>query len=128
MLKRHRIAPVLLLALAATGCGEQKNTAAEAQPGTGMNAQAKTDPSNPYLPDETAMHDKMMAAKGTNAGETWTRKMIEHHRGALAMSETALKESQDPMVRQMAQKTIAVQTKDIADLQKVLTEKGTPSQ
>ena len=54
--------------------------------------------------------------------------MIEHHKGALTMSEVALKETDDAMVRQMAQKTIDMQTKEIADLQKMLTDKGKAAQ
>src|SRR5262245_65248060 len=44
---------------------------------------------------EMAMHEKMMKAKGANASETWVRKMIEHHRGAIAMSQIVLRESPD---------------------------------
>jgi uncharacterized protein (DUF305 family) len=126
--KRHLLAPALLLTLTAPACAEQKDNQAQAQPSTGVNAQAKADPANPYMPAEMAMHDKMMAAKGADDGETWTRKMIEHHRGALTMSQIALKESDDPMVRQMAQKTIDMQTKDIAELNKMLTDKGLAAQ
>lgn len=127
-MKRHLLAPALLLTLTAPACAEQKDNQAQAQPSTGVNAQAKADPANPYMPAEMAMHDKMMAAKGADDGETWTRKMIEHHRGALTMSQIALKESDDPMVRQMAQKTIDMQTKDIAQLNKMLTDKGLAAQ
>ena len=127
-MKRHLLASALLLTLTAPACAEQKDNQAQAQPSTGVNAQAKADPANPYMPAEMAMHDKMMAAKGADDGETWTRKMIEHHRGALTMSQIALKESDDPMVRQMAQKTIDMQTKDIAELNKMLTDKGLAAQ
>lgn len=127
-MKRHLLAPALLLTLTAPACAEQKDNQAQAQPSTGVNAQAKADPANLYMPAEMAMHDKMMAAKGADDGETWTRKMIEHHRGALTMSQIALKESDDPMVRQMAQKTIDMQTKDIAELNKMLTDKGLAAQ
>lgn len=127
-MKRHLLAPALLMTLTAPACAEQKDNQAPAQPSTGVNARAKADPANPYMPAEMAMHDKMMAAKGTNVGETWTRKMIEHHRGALAMSQIVLKESDDPMVRQMAQKTIDMQTKDIAELNKMLADKGLAAQ
>ena len=41
---------------------------------------------NPYPPVEMRMHDRMMGAVGANADETWVRKMIEHHRGAIEMS------------------------------------------
>lgn len=127
-MKRHLLAPALLLTLTASACAERQDSTAQAQPSTGMNMRAEVDPTNPYMPAEMAMHDKMMAAKGSNDGETWTRKMIEHHRGALSMSQVALKESDDPMVRQMAQKTIDMQTKDIADLNKMLTDNGKPAQ
>jgi uncharacterized protein (DUF305 family) len=127
-MKRHVLVPALLLTLTAPACAEQKDNSAQTQPSTEMNTQAKADPSNPYMPAEMAMQDKMMTAKGANDGETWTRKMIEHHRGALSMSQIALKESDDPMVRQMAQKAIDMQTKDIAELNKMLTEKGLAAQ
>ena len=93
-----------------------------------MKSEMKADPSNPYMASEMEMHDKMMAAKGANAAEIWTRKMIEHHKGALTMSQVALKETDDAMVRQMAQKTIDMQTQDIAELQKWLTDKGNARQ
>ena len=56
------------------------------------------------------------------------RKMIEHHKGALTMSEVALKETDDAMVRKMAKATIDMQTKDITELQKWLTDRGSAKQ
>lgn len=123
-MKKQTILPALLLALTASACAEPKEASAQAENETGMKAAAKADPSNPYMSAEMAMHDKMMAAKGTDAAETWTRKMIEHHRGALSMSQVALNEADDSMVKQMAQKTIDMQTKDIAELNKWLTDNG----
>ena len=85
-------------------------------------------PSNLYLVSEKGMRDKMMAAIGADAGETSNRNMIEHHKGSLTVSQVVLQETEDAMVRQMAQKTIDMQTKDIADLQKLLTDKGKAAQ
>ena len=79
---------------------------------------------NPYGPAEMDMHQKMMAAKGADAGETWIRKMIEHHRGAIAMSQIVLRESPDAKTRQMAQKSIAEQNKSIGELQAMLRSMG----
>ena len=128
----------LLAVLTASACGEQQDGVVQAPTEDGMKSEVgtetamrsdmKTDPSNPYLASEMDMHDKMMAAKGKDAAETWTRKMIEHHKGALTMSEVALKETDDAIVRKMAQKTIDMQTKDIAELQKWLTDKGSARQ
>lgn len=128
MKKQMALSALVLMIMTSAACSEQKNGEAQAQTETPMKAKAKADPSNPFMPAEMAMHDKMMAANGADAAETWTRKMIEHHRGALSMSEIALKETQDPTVRQMAQKTIDMQTKDIAELNKMLTDKGKSAQ
>ncbi|OYX46296.1 MAG: DUF305 domain-containing protein, partial [Sphingomonas sp. 32-66-10] len=53
----------------------------------GMNHDNMPGMNTPFMPAEMAMHEKMMKAKGANASETWVRKMIEHHRGAIAMSQ-----------------------------------------
>lgn len=73
-----------------------------------------------FRPSMMKMHEAMMAAKGADAAETWARKMIEHHRGAIEMSNTVLANGATGKVREMAQKTIREQTKDIADLEKLL--------
>lgn len=70
----------------------------------------------PFSAAEDKMHEAMMAATGADAGETWARKMIPHHQGALDMSQVALRESQDAGIRRMAQKTIEMQTADIGEL------------
>ncbi|HEY5721685.1 MAG TPA: DUF305 domain-containing protein [Allosphingosinicella sp.] len=69
---------------------------------------------------ESQMHDRMMAAKGADAGETWMRKMIEHHRGAIALSEVAVADGKDSAVREKARKMIADQRKEIAELEAML--------
>lgn len=137
-MKKQLALASLVVVLAASACSQQQDGAAQGPTETGMKGEAsadtamksemKTDTANPYMASETDMHDKMMAAKGADAAETWTRKMIEHHKGALSMSEVALKETDDAMVRDMAQKTIDMQTKEIAELQKMLTDKGKAAQ
>jgi|TARA_R110000868_G_scaffold220473_2_gene471711 uncharacterized protein (DUF305 family) len=82
------------------------------------------DPGNPYGPAEMNMHQKMMAAKAGDASEIWTRKMIEHHRGAVAMSQIALKQAKNAETRQMASMTITKQQKEIAELQGWLKKNG----
>lgn len=83
---------------------------------------------NPYGPSEMRMHEKMMAAQGADAGETWIRKMIEHHRGAVEMSQVALRSTQDAEVRREAQKTVASQNREIAALNAMLRKMGKPAQ
>ena len=79
---------------------------------------------NPYGQAEMDMHQKMMAAKQGDPSEMWTRKMIEHHRGAITMSRVAVRDAKDAETRQMAQMTITKQEKDIAGLQAWLRKHG----
>jgi uncharacterized protein (DUF305 family) len=70
----------------------------------------------PFAPAEAKMMEAMMAATGVDTDQTWARKMIAHHQGALDMAQVVLRESQDADIRRMAQKTIEMQTADIAEL------------
>lgn len=94
----------------------------------GNGAMMKDTPANPYATTSMSMMQKMMAAMGSDAGETWTRKMIEHHRGAIGMSRIALDKAKAPETRAMAQKTIDEQEKDIAELQASLKRMGKSAQ
>ena len=79
---------------------------------------------NPYAQSEMKMHQAMMNAMGANAAETWTRKMIEHHRGAIEMSRIGLTQAIDKSTRDMATKTMAMQDKEVAELQAWLKRNG----
>jgi uncharacterized protein (DUF305 family) len=85
----------------------------------GMNAQG------PFASSEGAMHEKMMAAVGVDASDTWVRKMIEHHLGAIDMSREVLALDPTPDVRRMAQMVIDMQSEEIKQLRGMVRE-GTP--
>ena len=87
-----------------------------------------SDPANPFGAAEMDMHRKMMMAKAGQPSELWTRKMIEHHRGAIAMSRIALAQTTDPQTRRMAQMTIAAQGREITRMQAWLRSHGKPAQ
>ena len=93
-----------------------------------MGAMMKNTAANPYAEDSMAMHKRMMTAMGSDAAETWTRQMIEHHRGAIAMSKTATANVTDKQTLAMARKGSAAQTKEIADLQMWLKQNGKSAQ
>lgn len=86
------------------------------------------DPNNPYGATEMEMHKKMMMANSGLPSELWTRKMIEHHRGAIAMSRVALDKATDKQTRNMAQMTITGQTREIAKMQAWLKSHGKAAQ
>lgn len=78
-------------------------------------------PANPFGPVETRMHDQMMAAAmGTNAADTWARKMITHHQGAIDMSQILIDQGGDPEVVAAARRTIEMQRREIGELERLL--------
>ena len=115
----------LLAATAATiliaSCGSDadETPAADATAGAAMDM---NDPNNPFAAAEMAMNDKMMTTIGADVSDTWLKQMIEHHRGAIAMSEVVLERNPRPDVRAMARQTIAMQGKEIEDLTRLLSK------
>jgi len=70
-----------------------------------------------FAASETVMHNRMMAATGETLDQAYIAKMVEHHRGAVAMADVALAQSRDPEVRRMAQGVKDSQTREIAEMQ-----------
>lgn len=73
-----------------------------------------------YRPAMMDMHQKMMAASGSDVSQTYMRKMLEHHKGAVAMSDVALANGVTGTLRSQIQKTRADQQKDIAMVEAML--------
>lgn len=113
------------LALVSTlsACGGREEAANNVMAGNDLNAMMPD--SGPFADVEMRMNDAMMTAVGTNAGDSWVRKMIEHHKGAVEMSRLVLTMNPGDHVAQMANSTIENQTKEIADLEKLVAQ-GTP--
>ncbi|QNM83971.1 DUF305 domain-containing protein [Sphingomonas sabuli] len=75
----------------------------------------------PYKPAAMAMHSAMMAASGADISDTWIRKMLEHHKGAIAMSDIALANGARGAVRAQIEKTKAEQQKEIDHIEGMLS-------
>jgi uncharacterized protein (DUF305 family) len=115
-------ASVLALLSACSGGEAENQTAAatnEVMPAENMSAMT-ADPNNPYSQAEMQMHERMMAAQGSNASETWVKKMIEHHRGAIDMSNVLIGLGGEEPVLAMARKTVSDQGKEIQELERML--------
>jgi uncharacterized protein (DUF305 family) len=93
----------------------------------GMADMMKNTPANPYAEAGMAMHHKMIVV-GADASETWARQMIEHHRGAIAMSSIAVAQAGDKELRTMAQKVVNMQVAEVASLQSWLKRHGKNAQ
>lgn len=80
-----------------------------------------------FAASEAAMHAGMAAATGETVDEAYIAKMIEHHRGAVAMADVALAQSQDPEIRRMAQAVKDTQTREIAEM-RAWTPRAAPTE
>ena len=114
-----------------SACGSRTETANNVVTNEATNdmagnmANMTRDPANPFAQSEGEMDKAMAAAVGTNAADTWARKMIEHHRGAVAMSRVALVQGASGDVAKMAQDTIDMQGKEITVLEEMVAS-GAP--
>ena len=120
---RRSLVAASLLAMAAA-CGGGASTT-DNQSMTNMqepmgNGTAEAMPSGPFAQAEMQMHERMTAATGANASETWVRKMIEHHRGAVAMSQVLIDAGGDPGFVQMARTGAEKQQREIGELERML--------
>ena len=80
----------------------------------------------PFMPANMAMHEAMMAAKGADVSETYLRKMLEHHRGAIALSDVVLANGATGGVRAAAQKVKTDQSKEITMIEAMLAGEPMP--
>lgn len=109
----------LALLLASCGSGADETPSADSSASADM---VMSDPNNPFADAEMAMNERMMTAIGADVSDTWVKQMIEHHRGAIGMSEIVLTQSPTPEALAMAKDTIAKQGKEIEDLTKFLSK------
>lgn len=118
-------AAIAALSLAAACSGEQSQgenqpvAAAGEQEAADHNSMAM-DPNNPFHSAEMQMNERMMAAQGENAADTWARKMVEHHRGAIEMTQVLEQQGGDPKVLEKARKSADEQRKEIQELERML--------
>lgn len=73
-----------------------------------------------YRPASMTMHSAMMGAKGADLSETYLRKMLAHHQGAVAMSDVALAKGAKGAVRAQVEKTKADQQMEVAMVEAML--------
>lgn len=83
-----------------------------------------TDSSKAYMAvHEKMMKDMMMTPSG-DADKDFAMMMIPHHQGAIGMAEVELKYGKDPVLKEMAQKIIDAQKKEIDEFKKWQAEHG----
>lgn len=104
------------------GCGRREP---ELSPDQQMNAIMEAN--SPFGNTEIQMDEAMDEAVGTSVGDSWVRKLIEHHRGGIAIARQTLTMKPDAHIAAMAQATIDEETREVAKLRKLLSP-GPPVQ
>lgn len=64
--------------------------------------------------------DSLMEAGGTQFDTMWLEMMIEHHNGAITMSETQVAEGENPEVVDLAENIAETQAAEIAEMEDLL--------
>lgn len=73
------------------------------------------------------MHGAMASAVGADVSDTWLKKMIEHHKGAIAMAEAALAAGGgDPQILAMAKHVAEVQRKEVEEMEGLVRKDAAP--
>lgn len=132
-MKLHVMALAGLAAAVLAACAQEPANAPapandmSAQAADGMGSHMGSALQGPFAQSESTMHRQMMAAVGVDPADTWVRKMIEHHQGAVDMSREVLALDPTPAVRRMAQVTIDRQSAEIEQL-RALVREGQPNQ
>lgn len=125
MTKLFSTTAAVALAITLASCGSNEPASAPEAASTGDTMVADAD--NPFSQAEMQMNEKMMTATGTDAGDNWAKKMIEHHQGAIDMSRIMLEQNPTADVEKMAREGIEKQQKDMEDIRKLL-KSGAPDQ
>ena len=76
-----------------------------------------------YRPAMMEMQQNMQAATGADISETFLRKMLAHHKGAVAMSDVGLKNGVSGAMRAQVEKTRSENQKDAEMVQAMLDGK-----
>ena len=87
-------------------------TMQDMMPAVSDNASTKA-----YKDSHMKMMKEMHVTFSGNADVDFVRNMIPHHQGAIDMAKVELQYGKDPALKEMAQKIIADQEKEIAQMQ-----------
>lgn len=88
----------------------------------GVAVAQMNDSSKAFMEVHEKMMKSMMMAPTGNADKDFAMMMIPHHQGAIDMAEVELKYGTDPVMKEMAQKIIDAQKKEIEEFKKWQSE------
>lgn len=89
-----------------------------AVPVFGVAVAQMNDSSKAFMEVHEKMMKSMMMTPTGNADKDFAMMMIPHHQGAIDMAEVELKYGTDPVMKEIAQKIIDAQKKEIEEFKK----------
>ena len=89
-----------------------------------LQASAQDGAMNSYKQSMEKMNADMQKGMDPDPTKAWVKMMIAHHQGAIEMNKVVLKETKDPEIRKMAEKTTGEQETEIKNLQSWLSKHG----
>ncbi|WP_029350770.1 DUF305 domain-containing protein [Bosea sp. 117] len=126
MRQRHLACVGVVLAACLAGAGAQAH-----DHGHGDTTASATSDEAPFLAENTAAMDKMMAemeVKPTgDIDADFTAMMIPHHQGAIDMAVAYLRYGTNPQLRRLAQEIVVEQQQEIAAMRLALGQTPPPS-
>ncbi|MEJ5992398.1 DUF305 domain-containing protein [Ramlibacter sp. PS3R-8] len=127
MIKQTRIRNIIGSLMFATALTAAPAAVAQAHQQHGASAATSSPMDMKSMMKE--MNDKMNSMPMTGKPDIdFAMMMRVHHQGAIHMAEAELKAGKEPEMRKMAQKVIAAQKKEIAELDKFLAKHGHPAE
>lgn len=79
-------------------------------------------PADPLADAQMRMRAAMASSQGVNPSQTWLRKMIEHSRGSVALSEAVLTQGASLQIREKARQTIEAERGEQRELERMLQD------
>lgn len=122
VVSRLALLPLILLA----ACGESTAPAPAPSPSASPSPAVAADATE-AMRAYAAVNDRMHTAMGTidrDPDVAFMQGMIPHHRGAVEMAEIVLQHGKDPETRALAQRIIAAQREEIAEMEAWLAKRG----
>lgn len=130
IISRSALAFALVAGLSACGQSAPDHGGGNQAAGHG-NSHTAGDPypaegNDPYRASEMKMHEAMKAAVGADVSDTYVRKMIEHHKGAIAMARIEVTHGYDSRVIPIARRLVAKQQQEVEELQGLIRQDDAP--